>query len=150
MKRYLLLLAALFMCAWTGQPLAVTQVNVGPSDVIATVEQSFKPDSSGFAPISDVTADLYQRQTLITDRRALRGDGRMTVTMSTSDSPLMYRFEYFRPYWQEIVSDGKVLWIYHPENREVILADVSFLYNSQFNPTDYNPERDRAVNFLQG
>ncbi len=150
MKRFLTLLAALIMCALTGQAFAVTQVNVGLSDVIATVEKSFTPDSSGLAPISDVTADFFQRTTLVKDRRELRGDGRMTVKMATSNSPLMYRFEYFRPYWQEIVSDGKALWIYHPENREVILADVSFLYNSQFNASNYNPERDRSVNFLQG
>lgn len=150
MKRLLSLLTVLFICAWTGQAFAVPQVNVGLSDVIATVEKSFKPDSSGLAPINDVTADFFQRTTLVKDRRELRGDGRMSVKMATSNSPLMYRFEYFRPYWQEIVSDGKVLWIYHPENREVILADVSFLYNAQFGPSNYNPERDRAVNFLQG
>jgi len=150
MKRFFTLLAGLLMCAWTCQALAASQVNVGLPDVIATVEKSFKADSSGLAPISDVTADFFQRTMLVKERRELRGDGRMSVKMASVNSPLMYRFEYFRPYWQEIVSDGKVLWIYHPENREVILADVSFLYNSQFNPSNYNPERDRAVNFLQG
>ena len=70
----------------------------------------------------------------------------MAVKMASSSSPLMFRFEYFRPYWQEIVSDGNVLWIYHPENREVILSDVSFLYNR----LSFDPDRDRAVNFLQG
>jgi outer membrane lipoprotein-sorting protein len=58
----------------------------------------------------------------------------------------MFRFQYYRPYQQEIVSNGNSLWIYHPENREVILSDVSF----NFNRPGFNPERDRAVNFLQG
>jgi outer membrane lipoprotein carrier protein len=150
MKLFLTLLAGLFISVWTGQAFAVPQVNVGLNDIIATVERSFKPDSSGLAPVNDVTADFFQRTTLAKDRRELRGDGQMSVKMASNNNPLMYRFEYFRPYAQEIVSDGKVLWIYHPENREVILSDVSFLYNSQSNPSSYNPERDRAVNFLQG
>lgn len=146
MKRFFALLTSLLLCSWAGQALAVSPVNVGLSDVIATVEKSFKPDSSGLAPISDMTADFFQRTTLAKDRRELRGDGRMSVKLASSSSPLMYRFEYFRPYNQEIVSDGKVLWIYHPENREVILSDVSFLYNR----LSFDPDRDRAVNFLQG
>jgi len=150
MKRLLTLLTALFISSWTSQLLAAPQVNVGLSDVIATVEKSFQPDASGITPISDVTADFFQRTLLAKDQRELRGDGRMSVKMPTDRTPLMYRFEYFRPYWQEIVSDGNSLWIYHPENREVILSDVSFLYNRLSNRLPYDPEGDRAVNFLQG
>jgi len=145
MIRLITLLAGLFLSAWTCQALAAS-VNIGLPDVIATVEKSFKADNSGLAPISDVTADFFQRTSIGKERRELRGDGRMSVKMASSSSPLMYRFEYFRPYWQEIVSDGNVLWIYHPENREVILSDVSFLYNR----LSFDPDRDRAVNFLQG
>lgn len=146
MKRFFTLLPGLLLCLWFGQALAASQVNVGLNDVIATVEKSFKPDSSGLAPISDMTADFFQRTILAKDQRELRGDGRMSVKFASSSSPLMFRFEYFRPYQQEIVSDGKALWIYHPENREVILSDVSFLYNR----LSLDPDRDRAVNFLQG
>lgn len=168
MKHFFTLLSGLLLCLWFGQVLAATQVNVGLNDVIATVEDSFnpKPDPTNPdnpyymaepPPISDMTADFFQRTTLAKDQRELRGDGRMSVKFAWNPSPLMYRFEYFRPYNQEIVSDGKTLWIYHPENREVILSDVSFLYNFQFtvpkgskDKTPYNPERNRAVNFLQG
>lgn len=150
MKRLLPLLTAMLISTWTSQLLAAPQVNVGLSDVIATVEKSFQPDASGITPISDVTADFFQRTILAKDQRELRGDGRMSVKMPSDRTPLMYRFEYFRPYWQEIVCDGNSLWIYHPENREVILSDVSFLYNRLSNRFPYDPEGDRAVNFLQG
>lgn len=146
MKRLFILLPIFLLCLWLGQALAATQVNVGLNDVIDTVEKSFKPDNSGLAPISDMTADFFQRTTLAKGQRELRGDGHMSVKMASNSSPLMFRFEYFRPYHQEIVSDGKALWIYHPENREVILSDVSFLYNR----LSLDPDRDRAVNFLQG
>ena len=146
MKRFHALLTGLLLCLCAGQALAAPQINVGLNDVIAAVEKPFKPDNTGLAPISDMTADFFQRTFLAKDRRELRGDGRMSVMMASNSSPLMYRFEYFRPYNQEIVSDGKMLWIYHPENREVILSDVSFLYNHY----SFDPDRDRAVNFLQG
>jgi len=146
MKRFHALLTGLLLCLFSGQALAAPQINVGLNDVIAAVEKPFKPDNTGLAPISDMTADFFQRTVLAKDKRELRGDGRMSVMMASNSSPLMYRFEYFRPYNQEIVSDGKMLWIYHPENREVILSDVSFLYNHY----SFDPDRDRAVNFLQG
>lgn len=146
MKSFFTFLTGLLLCGWAGPAFAVSQVNVGLPDVIATVEKSFKADSSGLAPISDVTADFFQRTTLEKEGRELRGDGQMSVKMASNANPLMFRFEYFRPYWQEIVSNGRVLWIYHPENREVILSDVSFIYNR----LSFDPDRDRAVNFLQG
>lgn len=146
MKSFFAFLTGVLLCSWAGQALAASPVNVGLPDVIATVEASFKVQSNGLAPISDVTADFFQRTTLAKDKRELRGDGQMSVKMASSSNPLMFRFDYFRPYWQEIVSNGKVLWIYHPENREVILSDVSFLYNR----LSFDPDRDHAVNFLQG
>jgi outer membrane lipoprotein-sorting protein len=146
MKNLFAFLTGVLCCVWAGLAHATPQVNVGLPDVIATVEKSFRADGSGLAPISDVTADFFQRTTLANDRRELRGDGQMWVKMASGSNPIMFRFEYFRPYQQEIVSNGKVLWIYHPENREVILGDVSFL----FNHLSFDPDRDRAVNFLQG
>lgn len=146
MKRHVTLLMAMFLCAWTGTASAAVKVNAGLSDVIAAVEKSFQQDSSGQMPISAFSADFFQRTTLTRERREMRGDGRLSVSMPTGSTPLMFRFEYFRPSQQEIVSDGRSMWIYHPENREVILSDVSFLYN--FN--SYDPNRNNAVNFLQG
>lgn len=135
----------LFSC-FTATVQAAPQVHVGLNDVIATVEKSFKAGSNGQAPIGDFIADFFQRTLLKKEARELRGDGVVSVKLATASVPLMYRFQYYRPYQQEIVSDGKSLWIYHPENREVILSDVSFNYTRP----GFNPERDRAVNFLQG
>lgn len=147
MKRFICMLALLAAFPLTTAPLyAAQQVKVGLNDVIATVEKSFKADSSGRIPVSDFTADFFQRTILGKEKREMRGDGQIAVKLATAGSPLMYRFNYYRPYQQEIVSDGNSLWIYHPENREVILSDVSFIYNRP----GFNPDRDSAVNFLQG
>lgn len=146
MKRLMALLAVLALTLVCRPSLAARQVNVGLNDVIATVENSFRAGRSGEAPIADFTADFFQRTFLAKEGREMRGEGQISARLATSSSPLMYRFNYFSPYQQEIVSDGNSLWIYHPENREVILSDVRFVYNRP----GFNPERDRAVNFLQG
>lgn len=141
------ILVILLLLALAGnQAMAAGPVNVGLSDVIAAVEKSFQSDSSGQLPISDFTADFFQRTFLAREKREMRGDGRLAVRMPAGGTPLMFHFEYYRPTQQEIISNGRSMWIYHPENREVILSDVSFLYSRP----GFDPSRDQAVNFLQG
>ncbi len=146
MKHRIALLAGLLCSCITVAAHAAQQINVGLNDVIATVERSFKAGSNGQAPVTDFTADFFQHTQLKKDQREMRSDGFASVRLATASSPLMYRFQYYRPYQQEIVSDGNSLWIYHPENREVFLSNVGIVYNRP----GFNPDRDRAVNFLQG
>lgn len=146
MKKRIALCIGLVAALLTTAAYAAPQVNVGLNDVIATVEKSFKAGSNGQAPVSDFTADFFQRTLLKKENRELRGDGIVSARLATAATPLMFRFQYYRPYQQEIVSDGRSLWIYHPENREVILSDVSTAYSHP----GFNPDRDNAVNFLQG
>lgn len=145
-QRTALLVGLLLSCLTTTLYAAQQPIHVGLNDVIATVERSFKAGSNGLAPVSDFTADFFQRTLLAKEGREMRGDGVVSVRLATADMPLMFRFQYYRPNQQEIVSDGNSLWIYHPENREVILSDVNII----FNRPGFNPDRDRAVNFLQG
>lgn len=149
--RYLLVFFAIASTCRTG--FAASAPHIGLNDVIDTIEKSFRPLTGNYnpaqhstqqlaPPIASFSANFFQRTTLAAEQRELRADGQVSVKLPDGRQPLMYRFEYFRPSQQEIVSDGRSLWIYHPENREVILTDVSSLYS--------NPMRDPAVNFLQG
>jgi len=140
---FLLMLAVVPSLAGAAVP---GQVNVGLSDVIATVEKSFRQVNGGAPPISDFAANFFQRTVLAKDQRELRAEGQMSVKLPAGSSPLKFRFEYFRPLQQDIVSDGAKLWIYHPDNREVILSDVSFLYQRM----SFSGPRDRSINFLEG
>ena len=128
------------------QAAPAAKVNVGLRDVIATVEDQFKPDrSTGLPPLQDVTADFMQVSTLIEKGREMRADGEMFLKTAAANSPLMFRFDYYRPTNQQIVSNGRTMWIYLPANRQVIQSDVSFI----FDPYS-NAGRTRGVNFLQG
>ncbi len=118
---------------------ATAPINVGLQDVIDTVEKSYRA-------LTDVTIDFFQRSTLAEKNREMRADGQMFLKTANDGDPLKFRFDYFRPTTQEIVSNGRTMWMYLPENRKVIQSDVSFV----FDPLRFNPDRDRASNFLQG
>jgi len=138
--RLLLAGALLALVTVSAEAGVVEPVNIGLNDVVATVEKSYT------GPLQSVTADFAQRSTLAAKQRELRADGQMFLKTATANTPLKFRFDYFRPTAQQIVCNGKTLWMYMPENRQVILSDVSFV----FNPFNYDPSRDRATNFLQG
>lgn len=122
------------------------KVNVGLRDIVATVEEQFLPErSTGLPPLQDVTADFVQISTLAEKQREMRASGEMFFKVQTANSPLMFRFDYYSPTNQQIVSNGRTMWIYLPANRQVIQSDVSFV----FNPFS-NAGRTRGVNFLQG
>ncbi len=123
----------------------VEKINIGLKDVIDTVESRFRIErETGLPFLRDVTADFFQRSTIAQKQREMRADGQMFFRTATGSEPLKFRFDYFRPTSQEIVCNGLVLWMYLPENRQVIESDVSFFFDAAASTTT------RAVNFLQG
>ncbi|HEY6009282.1 MAG TPA: outer membrane lipoprotein carrier protein LolA [Geobacteraceae bacterium] len=136
------LTAALLLLVLGGYADAADKLHVGLRDVIDTVEQSYRQ-------LDNVTADFFQRSTMSGNQRELRAEGEMIVKPPSGNDPLMFRFDYFRPTKQEIVSDGRTLWFYMPESRQVIRSDVRELFGTmRFDPE--HPDHRRPVNFLQG
>lgn len=133
----------LVLSATTAEAATFQPANVGLKDVIDTVEKSYRV-------LTDVTADFFQRSTIVLkgEQREMRATGEMYVKPPDPNlmSSLEFRFDYYRPTTQQVVCDGRTMWIYLPENRQVIQSDVSFV----FNPRDFDPDRNQAVNFLQG
>jgi hypothetical protein len=95
--------------------------------------------------LETVTATFFQKTVLAKGKREMRADGQMFVRFPTGSDPLMFRFEYYRPLEHEIVLDGSTLWMYLPENRQVIRSDMADLLTD---PLEQN--RGRGVTFLQG
>ncbi|ABQ24929.1 LolA family protein [Geotalea uraniireducens] len=138
MRAFISLLLLLQM-AISAEAAVTAQVNVGLQDVVDTVEKSYRV-------LSDVTTDFFQRSTMAEKKREMRAEGQMFLKTAGDSEPLKFRFDYFRPTTHEIVSNGITMWMYLSENRTVIQSDVSFV----FNPLGFNPDRNRASNFLQG
>lgn len=142
--------AALFTAAillhTTAHAVQFPKYNISLRDVIATLEKPFDYGKSGEPEITSVRADFFQRSTIAGKNRELRAEGQMLLKTASSNEPLKFRFDYFRPTRQEIVCDGNSLWVYLPENRQVILSDVSDF----FDPARSGGLGSRGVNFLQG
>jgi len=144
--RLVVVVASLLVSVVTAGALQLPGTAVGLKEVIAAVEGPFRLDRNGNPELESVQADFFQRSTIAEKKREMRADGRMYIKPASEHQPLKFRFEYYRPARQEVVCDGRNLWVYLPENRQVILSDVEEFLDPQRN----NPVRDRGINFLQG
>ncbi len=89
------------------------------ADVIATLEQ-------GYNALADVKAAFSQRTTIASIKREERGKGELFIKKGVGGRA-MFRFNYDKPR-QQIISDGKQVWYYLPENKQVMVSDVKALF----------------------
>lgn len=120
--------------------------NISLSDVIRTLETPFQTSGAGKnGLIEDFQAEFFQESQIASLDRVQRGEGNVSfrfVIHSRDQVPqAMFRWEYRRPSIQEIVSDGRTLWVYIPENRQVIESDLTDVSLRQ---------SDNPVTFLSG
>ena len=115
------------------------------SDVIVALETPFKGQTKSSERIHDFQADFFQESHIASIGRTQRGQGVVSfkfVPSAGGTSPLaMFRWEYREPSVQEIISDGQIMWVYLPENRQVIESDISQLNAEQ---------GENPVTFLSG
>lgn len=144
--RLVVVVGSLLISVVTAGALQIPRTAVGLNEVIAAVEGPFRLNRDGNPELESVQADFFQRSTIVEKKREMRADGRMFFKPTSANEPLKFRFDYYRPARQQVVCDGRNLWVYLPENRQVIQSDVEEFFDPQRN----NPVKDRGINFLQG
>ena len=121
MKRFFLLALAILCFA---SPAAAVEV----ADVLSALQSPFAADS-GSARIKSFQAEFFQLSHLASLDRSQEGEGSVTVRFLDEKVPganrVQFRWEYRKPTEQEIVSDGTTLWVYIPENNQVIRSAIS-------------------------
>jgi outer membrane lipoprotein carrier protein len=90
-----------------------------PKDVVAALEK-------GYGTLSDLQADFAQRTTIASLNREERGSGELFIKKAAG-GVAMFRFNYSKPR-QQIISNGKSVWYYLPENKQVMVTDVATLF----------------------
>lgn len=103
----------------------------GLRDVIEALETPFQKQQ-----IKDYRADFFQESRIASLDRLQRARGEVSVRFDYSRRsdrvPLvMFYWDYREPTRQEIVSDGKTLWVYLPENNQLIQSDVEMVSNAR-------------------
>lgn len=114
----LLLLSLVLPWATPGRGMAAEKP-VPLKDVVAALEK-------GYATLQDVQADFTQKTTVTGMGREQRGNGEVLLKRPGS-STAMFRFNYAKPK-QQIISNGKQVWFYLPDNRQVMVSSVSDMF----------------------
>lgn len=99
------------------------------TSVIATLETPFRAATPMSQQIRDFTADFVQLSTVVAIDRVQRGEGKVWFKFPpqarTGSTMPMFRWDYQMPNEQQVLSDGTTLWVYVPENRQVIVSEIS-------------------------
>jgi outer membrane lipoprotein carrier protein len=92
---------------------------VALKDVVSALEK-------GYASLQDVQADFAQKTVIAGINREQRGSGELLLKKPAS-ATAMFRFNYLKPK-QQIVSNGKQVWFYLPENKQVMVSPVADMF----------------------
>jgi outer membrane lipoprotein carrier protein len=88
-------------------------------DVVSALEK-------GYASLQDVQADFAQKTVIAGINREQKGSGELLLKKPASTTA-MFRFNYTKPK-QQIVSNGKQVWFYLPENKQVMVSPVADMF----------------------
>ncbi len=131
---------SLFSALFLGLFLATVTTSawaVPLNDVIRTLETPFQTETAKELRIYDYSADFFQESKIASLDRLQRANGRVEVSFDyqrpQTVPDVMFRWQYDQPTTQEIVSDGKTLWVYLPENNQVIQSDIEMINKSRQN-----------------
>jgi outer membrane lipoprotein carrier protein len=120
-----------FRIFWLGLFLVATATGASAvelNDVVRTLETPFQANAGKSTRINDYSADFSQESRIASLDRMQRASGRIEVAFADQEPQrpgvVKFRWLYLQPTSQEIVSDGKTLWVYLPENNQVIQSDI--------------------------
>ncbi len=98
------------------------------SDVITALETPFRAATPRAQQVRDFVADFVQLSMVVAIDRVQRGEGKVAFKFLPNTQPSstipMFRWDYQLPSEQQILSDGTTLWVYVPENRQVIVSEI--------------------------
>lgn len=119
MPQFLFVFSAFLLFVFSVSPVAAAAQPAALKDVVAALEK-------GYAGLQDVQADFSQRTTIVGINREQRGNGEVLLKRPAS-ATAMFRFNYAKPK-QQIVSNGKQVWFYTAENKQVLVSSVEAMF----------------------
>lgn len=98
------------------------------SPLCAELTQVVRALEQGYAGLNDLQADFTQKSVLKTMKREEAGGGELFIKKGSGKESL-FRFNYTKPK-QQIVSNGKTVWYYLPDQKQVMVMDLSQLFEA--------------------
>ena len=144
---------ALLLCC-TSNPALAAEATL--QQVVATLEQ-------GYASLQDMQASFNQSTTLAGFPKPQKGHGELALRRPAHGTA-QFRFDYAVPK-QSIISNGKQVWFYQPENKQVLVSSLEGMMkggnsigmayltglgnvSKDFNAAFAKPNRDKQGNYL--
>ncbi|MBK5274072.1 MAG: outer membrane lipoprotein carrier protein LolA [Desulfuromonadales bacterium] len=93
-----------------------------PADLKSVVSALEK----GYSSLQDVQADFVQKSVIAGVNREQKGSGELLLKKPAS-ATAMFRFNYTKPK-QQIISNGKQVWFYLAENKQVMVSPVAEMF----------------------
>jgi outer membrane lipoprotein carrier protein len=112
-------LIALMSALLISTPALAIEKRATLKDVVLALE-------TGYSSLQDVQADFSQKTTIAGVSREQRGSGELFLKKPAS-ATAMFRFNYTKPK-QQIISNGKQVWFYLAENKQVMVSPVSEMF----------------------
>ena len=106
--------------------LVLASANVWGAEKMAALKDVVSALEKGYASLQDVQADFAQKTVIAGINREQKGSGELLLKKPASTTA-MFRFNYTKPK-QQIVSNGKQVWFYLPENKQVIVSPVADMF----------------------
>jgi outer membrane lipoprotein carrier protein len=100
-------------------PLSAASTPASLKDVVSALEK-------GYAGLQDVQADFSQKTSISAVNREQKGSGEVFLKRPAS-ATAMFRFNYSKPK-QQIISNGRQVWFYTPENKQVLVNSVAAMF----------------------
>lgn len=101
------------------------------NDVVKTLETPFQAETAAEHRIFDYAADFSQESKIASLDRLQRASGRVEVAFADqagraqkTGPTVKFHWQYDSPTTQKIVSDGQTMWVYLPENNQVIESNL--------------------------
>lgn len=113
MRRYFIVAIMLLIASLPGVSAAANQ----------ELKDAVKALELGYATLADVQADFSQRTAVAGMKQEQKGNG-VVYIRRVAGTPAMFRFNYAKPS-QQLISNGKTVWFYQPENRQVLVSDLA-------------------------
>jgi outer membrane lipoprotein carrier protein len=107
------------MCLLFALPLSAASPSAPLKEVISALEK-------GYAGLQDVQADFSQITTISAVNREQKGSGEVLLKRPAA-ATAMFRFNYAKPK-QQIISNGKEVWFYTPDNKQVLVNSVAAMF----------------------
>ena len=116
MKRIFLIWVGIISVAW---PAAVCGQTLSLDEVLGKIQDQYEKHA-------DFKADFAQEATIKSLGKKQQAEGVVYFK-----KPGKMHWAYSKPTKQQIVSDGKTLWNYQPENKQVVVSRISQAFQSK-------------------